>query len=137
MTMKNLMMVAVYRRNDGYIETICTSKRFPYEHIKDLDENGTLLNCVITTDEVLYLNTRLNAKLMELRDYSEKTHKYIMENEDSDIDVYKETIRLMHAYEETLANQVGILTARLLSRGADITDELAIACHNYKISKQI
>ena len=42
----------------------------------------------------------------------------------------------MTEYQEVLVNQVGILVSRLLMKGIDVTDELAIVCHNYRISNR-
>lgn len=136
--MRNLKMVAVYRMKDGgHINVIYSDKGVPTHRVKYFDENGTLLSCVITNDEVIYLKSRLKARLFELRDYSSKCHEYLANKENqSDEEVYNKTLHLMTEYQEVLANQVGILVSRLLMKGIDVTDELAIVCHNYRISNR-
>ena len=135
--MRNLKMVAVYRMEDGLISVICSDKGVSTDRVKYSDENGTLLSCVITTDEVIYLKSRLKARLFELRDYSSKCHEYLANKENqSNEEVYNKTLHLMTEYQEVLVNQVGILVSRLLMKGIDVTDELAIVCHNYRISNR-
>ena len=135
--MRNLKMVAVYRMKDGLISVICSDKGVSTDRVKYFDENGTLLSCVITTDEVIYLKSRLKARLFELRDYSSKCHEYLANKENqSNEEVYNKTLHLMTEYQEVLVNQVGILVSRLLMKGIDVTDELAIVCHNYGISNR-
>ena len=136
--MRNLMMVSVYRMNEGgHINVIYSDKGVPTHRVKYFDENGTLLSCVITTDEVIYLKSRLKARLFELRDYSSKCHEYLANKENqSNEEAYNKTLYLMTEYQEVLVNQVGILVSRLLMKGIDVTDELAIVCHNYRISNR-
>ena len=135
--MRNLKMVAVYRMKDGLISVICSDKGVSTDRVKYFDENGTLLSCVITTDEVIYLKSRLKARLFELRDYSSKCHEYLANKENqSNEEVYNKTLYLMTEYQEVLVNQVGILVSRLLAKDIDVTDELAIVCHNYRISNR-
>ena len=135
--MRNLKMVAVYRMKDGLISVICSDKGVSTDRVKYFDENGTLLSCVITTDEVIYLKSRLKARLLELRDYSSKCHEYLANKENqSNEEVYNKTLHLMTECQEVLVNQVGILVSRLLMKGIDVTDELAIVCHNYRISNR-
>ena len=136
--MRNLKMVAVYRMNEGgHINVIYSNEGVPTHKLKYHDDNGTLLSCVITTDEVIYLKSRLKARLFELRDYSSKCHEYLMNKENqSNEEVYNKTHYLMTEYQEVLVNQVVILVSRLLMKGIDVTDELAIECHNYRISKR-
>ena len=135
--MRNLKMVAVYRMKDGLISVICSDKGVSTDRVKYFDENGTLLSCVITTDEVIYLKSRLKARLFELRDYSSKCHEYLANQENqSNEEVYNKTLHVMTEYQEVLVNQVGILVSRLLMKGIDVTDELAIVCHNYRISNR-
>ena len=135
--MRNLKMVAVYRMKGGHISVIYSDKGVLTNRVKYFDENGTLLSCVITTDEVIYLKSRLKARLFELRDYSSKCHEYLANKENqSNEEVYNKTLHLMTEYQEVLVNQVGILVSRLLMKGIDVTDELAIVCHNYRISNR-
>lgn len=136
--MRNLMMVAVYRMNEGgHINVIYSDKGVPTHRVKYFDENGTLLSCVITTDEVIYLKSRLKARLFELRDYCSKCYEYLADKENqTNKEVYHSTLRLMTESQEVLVDQVGILVSRLLMKGVDVTDELAIVCHNYRISNR-
>ena len=135
--MRNLKMVAVYRMKDGHISVIYSNEGVPTHKLKYHDDNGTLLSCVITTDEVIYLKSRLKARLFELRDYSSKCHEYLANKENqSNEEVYNKTLYFMLEYQRVLINQVGILVSRLLMKGIDVTDELAIVCHNYRISNR-
>ena len=133
--MRNLMMVAVYRMNEGgHINVIYSDKGVPTHRVKYFDENGTLLSCVITNDEVIYLKSRLKAGLFELRDYCSKCYEYLADKENqSNEEVYHSTLRLMTESQEVLVDQVGLLVSRLLMKGVDVTDELAIVCHNYRL----
>ena len=67
---------------------------------------------VITTDRTLSLKTRLKYRLVELRHLKPHVNYY--------------------GYEETLMRQVGLLTSRLLRRGVEVTDELALQCFDYR-----
>ena len=136
--MRNLKMVAVYRMNEGgHINVIYSDKGVPTHRVKYFDENGTLLSCVITNDEVIYLKSRLKARIFELRDYYDKFYGYISDEKNySNKEVFDETVKLMVECHEVLVNQVGILVSRLLMKEVDVTDELAIECYNYRISKR-
>lgn len=135
--MRNLKMVAVYRMNDGNINVIYSDEGVLTNRVRYFNENGTLLSCVITTDEVIYLKSRLKARLFELRNYSSKCQEYLANRENqSNKEVYHSTLRLMTECQEILVRQVGLLVSRLLAKDVDVTDELAIICYNYRISQR-
>lgn len=77
--------------------------------VRDLDFMGyKMISCVITNNKVLALKIRLHYCLTELRSLK------------NDVNYY--------GYDVTLINRIGRLTSRLLRKGVDVTDELALQC---------
>lgn len=67
-----------------------------------------LVKCVITNNRVVSLKARLRFCIEELRSLDENTNYY--------------------GYENALINRIGTITSRLLSRGLEVNDEIALQC---------
>ena len=74
--------------------------------------NFKLVNCVITNNKEISLKNRLMYHLIEFRSLKEDTDYY--------------------GYDEMLINRIGSLTSRLLRRGINITDEVALQCYDIR-----
>ena len=70
--------------------------------------------CMITTDNVIAMKTRLKFRIEELKSL-------------------KENVEYGY-YRESLMSQIGLLTGRLIRRGVEVTDEIALQCYDYRQS---
>lgn len=70
--------------------------------------------CMITTDNVIAIKTRLKFRIEELKSLKD------------DVDYL--------GYRESLMSQIGLLTGRLIRRGVEVTDEIALQCYDYRQS---
>ena len=73
------------------------------------------VSCIVTTNNVLALKTRLKFRIQELRALKPEVNYY--------------------GYDESLVMQIGLLTSRLMRRGVEITDEIALQCYDIRNSK--
>lgn len=76
--------------------------------------NCKLDQCMITTDNVIAMKTRLKFRIEELKSLKENVD-YL-------------------GYRESLMSQIGLLTGRLIRRGVEVTDEIALQCLDYRNS---
>lgn len=76
--------------------------------------NYKLDQCMITTDNVIAMKTRLKFRIEELKSLKD------------DVDYL--------GYRESLMSQIGLLTGRLIRRGVEVTDEIALQCYDYRQS---
>ena len=86
-----------------------------YENLEFLGYK--FVSAVVTTDVTLSLKTRLKYRLVELRHLKPNVNYY--------------------GYEESLMMQIGLLTSRLLRRGVEVTDELALQCFDYRQQQRL
>ena len=70
--------------------------------------------CMITTDNVIAMKTRLKFRIEELKSLKD------------DVDYL--------GYRESLMTQIGLLTGRLIRRGVEVTNEIALQCYDYRQS---
>lgn len=70
--------------------------------------------CMITTDNVIAMKTRLKFRIEELKSLKENVD-YL-------------------GYRESLMSQIGLLTGRLIRRGVEVTNEIALQCYDYRQS---
>lgn len=137
--MKELGIVAIYKLSDDSIEVISTRTNSPLydwamNNAKCLEMQGAkLVQCVITTDKVLLFKQRLKAYLLELRNLTERNNKYLQEHMGFlSLEVLCDTQKIMEELESTQMLRVASVTSRLLNMEVDVTDELALACLNYR-----
>ena len=134
--------VAVYRLGDGSITNVCFREGSSlYEDKKQLckeyEELGAkLVSCIITNNKEVFYKARLKAMLMELRDVAEKNRITLEEisKQDYPQEVIEQTKRLIEEEERTLVMKVAVRCSSLLYRDIPVTDELALACYNYRQS---
>ena len=74
--------------------------------------NYKLVKCVITNNRVVSMKARLRFCIEELRSLDENTDYY--------------------GYEDALINRIGIITSRLLNRGVEVNDEIALQCFDIR-----
>ena len=70
--------------------------------------------CMITTDNVIAMKTRLKFRIEELKSLKD------------DVDYL--------GYRESLMTQIGLLTGRLIRKGVEVTNEIALQCYDYRQS---
>ena len=132
-----LRMVAVYKDDKNYVSLVCgkldevTIDCQLYEAI-----GNKLEGCVITNNYETYLRTKLKARLVELREYSQRIEDYRQEHNVTN-PVVQLTLQLMEEHEETLVGQVAVCVSSCILRDIEVTDELAIDCYNYRKSERI
>lgn len=136
--MRKLYVLAVYELN-GSVEVINTrsnSDLFDYHMTSgvQLEEMGYKpVQFIITTNKEVHLKALLKARLMELRSYTEKSMELLQAQMGFFPDeVLVQTQKMVEEHEETLMFRIGGVVSKLLRRGVDITDELALACYCYR-----
>lgn len=138
--MRNLYIVATYELNGSVevvkVNTISTLFDFNMSCGIELEERGYRpIQFIITNNKEVYLRALLKARLMELKSYTKKANERMQEQMGFVSDeVLEETQRLTEEYEKILMKGVGSIVSRLLVRGLDVEDELALACYDYKQS---
>ena len=139
MNMKCLGTVVVYEL-DGGLVTVCTREDSNF-HEKRLEKcrvyeelGAKLISCVITNNEEIFYKSRLQARLMELRDTVAKNVEWLsyLENNNSSQEVIDQTKRIIEQVENSLIKSVAIRCGALIHRDIPITDELALACYDYR-----
>lgn len=106
--------------DDRYYVVHCKSD-CKYDLERELEDlkffNYKMVSCVITNNREVSLKARLDYCLKELRSLKDE------------IDYC--------GYDEVLINRVGLLTSRLLNKGVEITDEVALQCYDIRNQKII
>lgn len=115
--------VALFKNQDGdcyvyYSNSKSNMAKSDIMQIEDIESLGyKFQSCIITTDKVLSLKTRLKFRIQELRALKPDVNYY--------------------GYDEALISQIGLITSRLLRRGVEVTDEIALQCCDIRNSKRI
>lgn len=82
--------------------------------------NYKMVKCIITNNKEVSLKYRLKFTILEFRSLKKDVNYY--------------------GYDESLINRIGSLTSRLLRRGVDVTNEVALQCYDLReqrIRKQV
>lgn len=74
-------------------------------------------SCMITSNKVVSLKTRLNYKIQEFRALK------------PDVDYL--------GYDESLASSIGLITSRLIRLGVEVTDEVALQCYDIREQQKL
>ena len=107
--------VALYKNEEGQYFVFHAENKEVVEVFEKqfLDVNGYKMEtCVITTERLVALKARLKFRIKELKS----------------LDVNTDYL----GYEQVVIDQVGLLTARLLNEGVDVTDEVALQCYDIR-----
>ena len=132
-----LRLVAVYRDKDNFVSSVCGKLSDVTNDCKLYEAMGCKLEgCIITSNYETYLKAKLKARVMELREYSQKVEDYRQEHNLTNL-VCQLTLQLMEEHEETLVKQVSVCVSHCILRDIEVTDELAIDCYNYSKSERI
>ena len=113
-----MYLVALLRNKDGDVFVLYDNGKSDdtlriREEIYRLD-GYKLDQCMITTDNVIAIKTRLKFRIEELKSLKD------------DVDYL--------GYRESLMSQIGLLTGRLIRIGVEVTDEIALQCYDYRQS---
>ena len=132
-----LRMVAVYKDDKNYVSLVCGKLNNVTIDCQLYEAMGNKLEgCIITSNYETYLKAKLKARLVELREYSQRIEEYRQEHNLTN-PVCQLTLQLMEEHEETLVKQVSVCVSHCNLRDIEVTDELAIDCYNYIKSERI
>ena len=116
MKMKEMYTVALYRDENGQCYVFHTKGKLNQVEIFEEQflkvNNYKMETCVVTTEKIVALKARLKFRIEELKAL------------DRTVDHY--------GYDQVVIDQVGLLTARLLNEGVDVTDEVALQCYDIR-----
>lgn len=115
-TMKRMYVEALFRNEDNECYVVHVKSACKYDLEQEVERlnayNYKLVKCIITNNKVVSMKARLQFKIEELGSLDENTDYY--------------------GYDETLVRNIGLLTSRLVRRGVEIKDEVAIQCYNIR-----
>ena len=116
-----MYLVALLRNKEGEVFVLYDNGKSD-DTLRTIKEESLLCSlggykldqCMITTDNVIAMKTRLKFRIEELKSLKENVD-YL-------------------GYRESLMSQIGLLTGRLIRRGVEVTDEIALQCYDYRQS---
>ena len=115
-----MYLVALLRNKEGEVFVLYANGksddalRIKEESLRYSLGGYKLDQCMITTDNVIAMKTRLKFRIEELKSLKD------------DVDYL--------GYRESLMTQIGLLTGRLIRRGVEVTNEIALQCYDYRQS---
>ena len=116
-----MYLVALLRNKEGDVFVLYDNGKSD-DTLRTIKEESLLCSlggykldqCMITTDNVIAMKTRLKFRIEELKSLKD------------DVDYL--------GYRESLMTQIGLLTGRLIRRGVEVTNEIALQCYDYRQS---
>lgn len=116
-----MYLVALLRNKEGDVFVLYDNGKSD-DTLRTIKEESLLCSlggykldqCMITTDNVIAIKTRLKFRIEELKSLKD------------DVDYL--------GYRESLMTQIGLLTGRLIRRGVEVTNEIALQCYDYRQS---
>ena len=116
-----MYLVALLRNKEGEVFVLYDNGKSD-DTLRTIKEESLLYSlggykldqCMITTDNVIAMKTRLKFRIEELKSLKD------------DVDYL--------GYRESLMTQIGLLTGRLIRRGVEVTNEIALQCYDYRQS---
>ena len=116
-----MYLVALLRNKEGEVFVLYDNGKSD-DTLRTIKEESLLCSlgdykldqCMITTDNVIAMKTRLKFRIEELKSLKD------------DVDYL--------GYRESLMTQIGLLTGRLIRRGVEVTNEIALQCYDYRQS---
>ena len=116
-----MYLVALLRNKEGDVFVLYDNGKSD-DTLRPIKEESLLCSlggykldqCMITTDNVIAMKTRLKFRIEELKSLKD------------DVDYL--------GYRESLMTQIGLLTGRLIRRGVEVTNEIALQCYDYRQS---
>ena len=116
-----MYLVALLRNKEGEVFVLYDNGKSD-DTLRTIKEESLLCSlggykldqCMITTDSVIAMKTRLKFRIEELKSLKD------------DVDYL--------GYRESLMTQIGLLTGRLIRRGVEVTNEIALQCYDYRQS---
>ena len=132
-----LRMVAVYKDDKNYVSLVCGKLDDVTIDCQLYEALGNKLEgCIITNNYETYLRAKLKARLLELREYSQRIEDYRQEHNVTN-PITQLTLKLMVEHEETIMRQVAVCVSQCNLRDIEVTDELAIDCYNFNKTERI
>ena len=116
-----MYLVALLRNKEGDVFVLYDNGKSD-DTLRTIKEESLLCSlgdykldqCMITTDNVIAMKTRLKFRIEELKSLKD------------DVDYL--------GYRESLMTQIGLLTGRLIRKGVEVTNEIALQCYDYRQS---
>ena len=116
-----MYLVALLRNKEGDVFVLYDNGKSD-DTLRTIKEESLLCSlggykldqCMITTDNVIAMKTRLKFRIEELKSLKD------------DVDYL--------GYRESLMTRIGLLTGRLIRRGVEVTNEIALQCYDYRQS---
>lgn len=123
--MKGVLTSVVTKKESKFYESRCDTIN-AYMKDKGFDPVGFL----ILTDESMYYSKRLEAGCAELQTYADYHERYInsLKEKGTAEDIIEETEAMLVSHEETLMRMVALRVHSCMTRGIDVTNELAHHC---------
>lgn len=114
-----MYLVALLRNKEGEVFVLYDNGKSD-DTLRNIKEESLLCSlggykldqCMITTDNVIAMKTRLKFRIEELKSLKD------------DVDYL--------GYRESLMTQIGLLTGRLIRKGVEVTNEIALQCYDYR-----
>ena len=107
-----MYLVALFKNNEGDCFVLAEKTEDIRDYSPSTLQGYKLSQFIITNNRTIALKTRLKFRIEELKSL-------------------KEGVDYM-GYDESLISQIGLLTSRLLRRGVDVTDEIALQCYDIR-----
>lgn len=133
--------VAIYRENETKLITSVSGKensvfyqsKLDTLHNLESDYNYSLVSYIETTDEEVFFTKYLNAKVLELRTFTECKDRHLEKVRNEDF--YEEDKEMLLELEENLMRSVAVRCGIVMRHGVEVTDELALQCYTWRQNK--